>query len=163
MDVVVGDVGGEHAADALMFVKPRHIRAVEDLLGAADGDHLLDGAAGAGDGGQFDKDVRIVLREFAGGRPVAIEAMRAHERDMRVVGHDVAEDGGAVVGGAVPRVDKNRQMKGFSEFEGGFVGGIGDRLLVVVRQEFEADAVGDPFADFRKILFDLVRIVLMEQ
>ena len=84
VDVVVGDVGGEHAADALMFVKPRHIRAVEDLFGTADGDHLLDSTAGAGDGCQFDIDVWIVLREFAGGRPIVVEAVCAHERDMNV-------------------------------------------------------------------------------
>ena len=59
-------------------------------------------------------------------------------------------------------MDKNRKMKGFGEFEGGLVGGIGDRYHVIVRQEFESDAVGDPFADFRKIVFDLIGIVRID-
>ena len=81
---------------------------------------------------------------------------------MWIFGHDIAENGGTVVGRAVPCVDKNRKMKGFGEFKGGLVGGIGDRYHVIVRQEFKADAIGDPFADFRKIFLDLIGIVWID-
>ena len=146
-----GEAGVDDPAELLAGVAHGEVGAVEDFVGAAAGDEVIDDAVGDGGEGDFGSEVGEFLCAFDGavGGVVIAAAVGDDPGDVGVFGAEVVEFGEVPAG----HVDEGVEVAFVAEVPPGFEGGVvvGD-VEVGVGFESEEAFVGEGLFEFLRVV-----------